>query len=307
MNKRPPTPVEADLIAKTFGLQPEEMPILAAMEGGMTNHSYLFQVNNQNYILRVAGENSYELTNVQRHQEALVYKTVKNLALADEILALDPISGMKITRFWDNSRCCDPENPDEVQQCMTLLRQFHERKLQVPHQYDVYREIRNFDGRRTIPSVYPDHHAVQQRCLEMEPILARFRNAFILCHCDSVHDNFLFVPGEAGEKLHLIDWEYAGVHDPYGDIAMFASYCCYQHGQVEQLMEYYLDAPPTDTIRLRVYGYLALVGMMWSNWCELKKQQGQDFGDYAAHQYRFASEYSLRFWTLFSEMGGELH
>lgn len=305
MNERFPTPAEAALIAKTFGLQPDEIPVLVHMEGGMTNHSFLFQVNHQKYILRVAGENSYELTNVQRHQEALVYQTVNDFTLTDEILTLDPDSGMKITRFWENARCCDAENPDEVRQCMTQLRQFHEKKLQVPHRYDVFREIRNFDHRRTIPSVYPDHAAVQRRCLEMEPILSRFEDEFILCHCDSVNDNFLFVPGEAGEMLRLIDWEYAGMHDPYGDISMFASYSCCSHTQVEQLMEYYVGGPPSDVIRLRVYGYLALVGMMWSNWCELKWEQGQELGDYALPQYRFATDYSRRFWELLSTMEGE--
>ena len=51
---------------------------------------------------------------------------------------------------------------------------------------------------------------------------------WILCHIDSVPDNFLMQGEGENEKISLIDWEYAGMQDEDVDIAMFAIYALYE-------------------------------------------------------------------------------
>jgi thiamine kinase-like enzyme len=36
---------------------------------------------------------------------------------------------------------------------------------------------------------------------------------------------------------------------------------------------------------------VVVCGLLWSNWCEYKRQMGVEFGDYALRQYRFAKDY----------------
>ena len=114
-----------------------------------------------------------------------------------------------------------------------------------------------------------------------------------LTHIDAVPDNFLFCPQPDGEeKILLIDWEYAGMQDQDVDLAMFCIYALYDRVQVDALIEaYYTEGCPEETY-LKVYGYIAVCGLLWSNWCEFKRCEGVEFGEYSLRQYRYAKDYA---------------
>ena len=304
MNAIQPTPEQAALIRRALGTE-EPLPELEPIPGGLTNHSFRFRFGGGEYLLRVPGPGTAEI--IDRHHEAAVYAAIHDSTLTDDLIILDPDTGMKISRYWPQARNCNPADDGDATASMALLREFHSRRLHVGHTYSIFREIRNYQRLMTDPSEYADHAQVQARCIGMAPWLDRFRGEYILSHCDTVSDNFLFIPGPEGEELHLIDWEYSGEHDPLADISMFASYGSYDRARTDWLMERYFEGEPTLSERLRVYAYLALTGMMWSNWAEYKKQRGVVYEDYdAAAQYRYADEFSRLFWELLppGEAGG---
>lgn len=270
---------------------------------GMTNRSFRFTCGETEYILRVPGEGTDKL--IDRRQEAASYAALRGNTITDHLLAIDPETGYKLTEYWPVTRNCDPANRDEVRICMEFLRAFHEQKLQVGHTFDLFRNIAFYESLMGGVSEYPDYETVRDRCLAMKPFLDGLKKECVLTHVDAVPDNFLFVTHPDGEKIHLIDWEYAGMCDPHLDIAMFAVYADYDREMLEQLMDWYFGGDCGGETRLKIYCYVALSGLLWSNWCEYKKSLGVDFGDYAKAQYRFASEYSRLFRELYdSEFGG---
>lgn len=99
------------------------------------------------------------------------------------------------------------------------------------------------------------------------------------------------VDKQGNEILYLIDWEYAGMQDPHVDIAMFCIYSLYDRQQVDELIQMYFDDTCSDEIIIKIYCYIAVCGLLWSNWCEYKRQLGVDFGEYSLRQYRYAKEY----------------
>ena len=44
-------------------------------------------------------------------------------------------------------------------------------------------------------------------------------------------------------------------------------------------------------VRAKIYAYIAMCGLLWSNWCEFKRALGVEFGEYALRQYRYAKDY----------------
>ena len=110
-------------------------------------------------------------------------------------------------------------------------------------------------------------------------------------------DNFLLT----GDDIRLIDWEYAGEQDPHVDIAMFAIYALYDRTQIDALIDaYFPEGCPGET-RLKIYCYVAACGLLWSNWCEYKRQLGVEFGEYSLRQYRYAKD----FYRIFRAEEGE--
>jgi thiamine kinase-like enzyme len=259
---------------------------------GMTNRSFRLRVagDPKEYLLRVPGEGTERL--LSRRQEAETYRTLNGDPISDQVLALDPASGYKLTAYWQGTRNCDPENPAEVRQCMDLLRAFHQKHLTVPHRFDLYEELTRYETLMGGKSVHPDYKEVRGRCQALRGFLDRQEKQLCLTHVDAVPDNFLFVPEPGGETLHLIDWEYAGMNDPHLDIAMFAIYAGYDKKRLDQLIDWYFVDGCSPAVRTKIYCYVALSGLLWSNWCEYKKALGVDFGDYAESQYRYAAEYS---------------
>ena len=41
----------------------------------------------------------------------------------------------------------------------------------------------------------------------------------------------------------------------------------------------------------KIYCYIAACGLLWSNWCEYKRNLGVEFGEYSLRQYRYAKDY----------------
>lgn len=47
----------------------------------------------------------------------------------------------------------------------------------------------------------------------------------------------------------------------------------------------------SDETRIKIYCYIAACGLLWSNWCEYKRNLGVEFGEYSLRQYRYAKDY----------------
>ena len=93
------------------------------------------------------------------------------------------------------------------------------------------------------------------------------------------------------EKIKHIDWEYAAMQDIHLDIAMFCIYSMYNRQQVDNLIDIYFENKCDQQTRIKIYCYISMCGLLWSNWCEYKYTLGVEFGKYSLAQYRFAKDY----------------
>ena len=180
---------------------------------------------------------------------------------------------------------------------MTALRSFHRQHLHVDHTFDLWERLDFYESLwQGVPSCYADYQEVKQAVLSLRGYIDAQPKESVLCHIDAVPDNFMFVTGKDGkEEIKLIDWEYAGMQDPHLDIAMFAVYAMYDRQQVDNLINLYFSEGCGHPTRMKIYCYIAVSGLLWSNWCEFKRHCGVEFGVYAQRQYDYAKEYSAIF------------
>ncbi len=81
------------------------------------------------------------------------------------------------------------------------------------------------------------------------------------------------------------------MQDPHVDIAMFCVYSLYNKRQCDRLIDIYFEGKCDRISRAKVYAYISMCGLLWSNWCEFKRKLGVEFGEYSLRQYRFAKDY----------------
>lgn len=278
------------IIQKALNIEPEQIEEITVLKKGMTNRSFLFSCKGKRYIMRIPGEGTEELIN--RKQEAEVYSVIANKNICDKVVYMNPENGYKITEYMENARNCDPTNDDELRKCMAYLRKFHEQKLNVDHEFNIFKQIEFYESLwNGKPSVFRDYSNTKEKVKELRKYIDFHKKEYSLTHIDAVPDNFIFVNENGKENIHLIDWEYAGMQDTDVDIAMFCIYSLYNKEQVDKLVDfYYVEGCPKET-RIKIYCYIAACGLLWSNWCEYKRALGVEFGEYALRQYRYAKEY----------------
>ena len=279
------------IIEETFQVNSEEIKNIQVLKKGMTNRSFLFECQGKTYIMRIPGEGTDKLIN--RQQEADVYEQINKQGICDHVVYMNPENGYKITEFVENARVCDASNLEDIQKCMYRLRNFHELKLKVPHEFDLFAQIEFYESLwNGEKSVYRDYKKTKEQVLELKPYIEKHCKEKVLTHIDAVPDNFLFSTGVDGsEKIYLIDWEYAGMQDPHVDIAMFCIYAMYTREEIDRLINIYFEENCDREIRIKIYCYIAVCGLLWSNWCEYKRNLGVEFGEYSLRQYRYAKEY----------------
>jgi len=171
---------------------------------------------------------------------------------------------------------------------MKRLRDFHESNFHVSHSFDLFKQIEFYESLwNGNSSIFDDYLETKKKVMSLKPIIESLPREWKLTHIDAVPDNFLLI----GNEVRIIDWEYAAMQDPHVDIAMFALYSMYDRERIDTLIDcYFPEGCPID-IRIKIYCYISICGLLWSNWCEYKRLCGVEFGEYSLKQYRYAKDY----------------
>lgn len=246
--------------------------------------------------MRIPGEGTDKMIN--RSQEYAVYEQLNGKNITDPVIYMCPENGYKITEYIEGTRTCDSSNDADVKKCMNYLKKFHELNLSVEHEFDLFGQIEYYEGLwQGASSVYRDYKTTKEHVYWLKKYIDRQPKQWALTHIDAVCDNFLM----KDDQIYLIDWEYAGMQDVHVDIAMFAIYAMYNKDQVDKLIDAYFEGQVEEAIRIKIYCYIAICGLLWSNWCEYKRICGVEFGEYSLKQYRYAKEY----YRIVAQMLGE--
>ena len=289
------------LISEVFHVSPGEITNIHALSSGMTNHLMHFFCKGKEYLMRSPGEGTQKL--VSRQKEYAVYKALSGarMDITDKVIYLNPDSGYKITEFWKDARACDPENPREVAACMRHLRRFHDQRLKVDFRFDLREQLDYYEDLRQDSMPFADYQETRRHIDRLLDRIDTYPKEDCLSHIDSVYDNFLLVRQEdGGEQVRLIDWEYAGMSDPHLDIAMFCIYAYYDKNQIDQTIDVYFDGQCPQSVREKIYCYVAAAGLLWTNWCEYKGRMGVKYGAYEMRQYQYAKEFYQHVTALWS-------
>jgi thiamine kinase-like enzyme len=145
---------------------------------------------------------------------------------------------------------------------------------------DDYKALLESKG-ATLPDGYDD---VQQQAGIVRAALEASPAPLVPCHCDPLCENFL----DTGERMFVIDYEYAGNNDPMwdlGDLSVEGGFAASHDDAL--LRAYFDDAPPPDQ-RGRMVAYKALCDLLWTLWGVIQHvnaNPAEDFWMYAVGRF----------------------
>jgi thiamine kinase-like enzyme len=195
---------------------------LTALSGGITNRNFRVDAVGipDRWVIRLAGNDTH-LLGISREVEHAATVAAAGVGVGPEVTAFIRPEGYLVTRFIVGS----PVTDEAVHQSETLvrvadsLRRIHDGPaipgLFVPLRIvEAYRALAMARGVR-IPPEYEVAAATGRR-IE----LAFLSNPIELrpCHNDLLNANFI----DDGARIRIIDWEYAGMGDPFFDLGNFS-------------------------------------------------------------------------------------
>jgi thiamine kinase-like enzyme len=195
---------------------------LTALSGGITNRNFRVDAGgtDQRWVIRLAGNDTH-LLGISREVEHAATVAAAGVGVGPEVTAFIRPEGYLVTRFIEGA----PVSFEQVRERDTLtriadsLRRIHQGPpipgLFVPLRIvEAYRALAMARGVR-IPPEYELAGAIGRRielaCLA-DPIELR------PCHNDLLNANFI----DDGSRIRIVDWEYAGMGDPYFDLGNFS-------------------------------------------------------------------------------------
>ena len=226
--------------------------IVRQFPGGPASHSYLVRHGDGRYVLRIDTAIA-QMLGLDRVSEAAVLAAVAEAGLGPEPIFVDADNGVLVTRYLHGSAWTEHEltEDDALGRLAGLLKRVHGlpaigeemgRPFELPYKLSAYAQ--------TIGSPKADELALE--ALDILEGLGGTDAHLCLCHNDVTCANII-----GGDRLALIDWEYAAIGDPFFDLATVVQHHGLDDGQATQLLRAYLGQVQDDDIhRLR-------------QWCEL--------------------------------------
>jgi aminoglycoside phosphotransferase (APT) family kinase protein len=195
-------------------LWPGSEAVVTVLGGGITNHNFKVEVGGEAFVLRIGGKDT-ELLGIDRTHEHAASMLAASLGVGPEVVAFVEPEGYLVTRFVQGT----PVPPERMPVAAVgeTLRLVHGAGA-IPSRFDsfrvveTYREIAEVHGVR-VPAAYAE---AKQRADAIE--VRRGPYELCPCHNDLLNANFI----DDGERLRIVDWEYAGMGDPFFDLGNFA-------------------------------------------------------------------------------------
>ncbi len=186
--------------------------------GGITNHNFKISLDDGAYVLRIGGKDT-ALLGIDRRAEHAASLAAHEAGVAPEVVAFVEPEGYLVTRFLE-ARIPPPEElraPEQLARVAAALRAFHSGRP-LPSRFDSFRVVEAYHATAAAHGVAPPRGFDRAREVAGRIEAVRGAPPPRPCHNDLLNANFL----DDGERLWIVDWEYAGMGDPCFDLANFS-------------------------------------------------------------------------------------
>ena len=262
---------------------------------GLTNVNYLVEIgegSTDRYVVRVPGVGTSEY--IDRRAESVAARSAADADVNAPVVHFDETDGLMVTRYIDGAATMSGElfrDVDAVARAGVAFRRLHTSARPFATDFvlfpmiDEYKGLLASKGAR-LPDGYDDAQRqadTARRALESHPV------ALAPCHCDPLCENFL----DTGERMYVIDYEYAGNNDPMWDLGDLSVEGGFGPDQDAALLRAYFGghAPEVEVGRMVVHK--AMCDLLWTLWGVIQHvndNPAEDFWAYATGRFERCQE-----------------
>jgi thiamine kinase-like enzyme len=279
------------------------------LDGGITNRNYRVNFGGDEYVVRLPGKDT-NLLGIDREAERLATRQAAELGIGPKVAAMFEDPPCLVTCFVEGRELASPELRDQkvLEEVARGLRAFHDSGLELPTEFQVYDVVRDYaDVARSRGGEVPDEFdgALERAGEIVKAVGDHPEHRASPNHNDLLAANFL----KSTDRIVIVDWEYAGMGDPFFDLGNFAVNNELGDQDAGRLLEAYFGEPATArrAAALNLFRFMsdfreAMWGVVQASVSELDF----DFRDYAGKHFTRLTETGgdPRFRTWLDEAGG---
>jgi thiamine kinase-like enzyme len=210
----------------------------APLDGGITNRNYRVRLGAIDYMVRLPGKDT-SLLGIDRDAERIANERAAALGIAPAVAAAG--GDYLVTRFIECRPATAVELAGDPGDAARALRAFHDHGPELPTAFwvpDLVEEYARIVLARG--GSLPDGYAHARR-IAADIAAARPLSAPVPCHNDLLTANLI---RDQEDRLLLVDWEYAGMGDPFFDLGNLSINNGFDDGADERLLAAYLGRAP---------------------------------------------------------------
>ncbi len=220
----------------------------APLEGGITNRNFRARLGGRDYVIRVPGKET-SLLGIDRLAEMRANELAARIGIAPPVAARLEDPPCLVTGFVEAREMSSEElrAPEKITAVAEALRAFHDCGESVPTEFDSFRLVETYaetaaERGAEVPASFTESCAAAAR---IEEALGGPEHEPVPCHNDLLAANFL----DDGERIRIVDWEYAGMGDRYFDLGNFSVNNGLDDEQQNLLLSaYFGERPPASRL-----------------------------------------------------------
>ena len=181
--------------------------------GGLTNRNFKINCQHGVYVLRLAGEGTSDY--IDREAEFKNASIASAAGVNAQIIHFDVNTGTMLCRYINKAVTMDIgglRNTTALRKTGEAFRQLHECGQKFVGQFDLFEQVDQYlDVVRELGAELPEGYTEVQKDAEaVRAALSAHELPNKPCHCDPMVENCIY----DGNKMFIIDFEYAGNNDP---------------------------------------------------------------------------------------------
>jgi len=224
---------------------------------GPTNKTVLVENFESQYVLRVDKPVIADL-GLDRRAEEEISRMVASAGLAPELVYTDHERGIALRKFvpGTNWLVSDLRKPGWLKRLAALLRELHALP-EVRARFEPDRAIRRYAEQLGTDQA----KGLADRALALFAECRGMQDGSCLCHNDLLNHNIM-----ESTRAMLIDWEYAGMGDPYFDLAVVIEHHKLGEKLGVQFLGFYLERKATEKELERLWKNCAFYAALLELW-----------------------------------------
>jgi thiamine kinase-like enzyme len=283
-----------EAISKAAGLSLWKGPVSPEpLGGGITNINFVVEDQGRRYVVRIGDD--IAVHGILRFNELAASRAAHAAGVSPAVVHAEP--GVLVMDFVEGRTLVEDDVRAEgmLERIVPLIQRIHTGVMAEVRgpvlMFWVFHVVRDYAA--TLRQA--DSRMVKElpRLLaindELENLVAPVHIVF--AHNDLLAANFI----DAGDRLWIVDWDYAGFGSPLFDLANLASNNLFDESQERRMLEIYFGTPADDGL-MRRYGAMKCASLMreamWSMTSEVHSELDFDYVAYTEENMeRFESAY----------------